>query len=606
MLQNLTSITAGRALAFLMLSLAASVPAAAQGGAAGRISDIRYELRFDAALAASREVQVGMRFRVADAEPVLLSMPAWTPGAYEISNFARHVRGFRAEQNGRPLQWDKSDFDTWRVRPGAAGEIRVEFRVLAEEQDNAKAWARADFVMLNGTNVFPYPESQGLDFGADVSVVTEAEWLVATGMRPAGRPNSFREANYHDLVDMPFFIGRLDVDSTMVDGRPYRLASWPAGALRGPARQLLLAQMRSMLPPMHQVFGETPWQSYTTLLLFDESFGGGSALEHQNSHVGIYHPGFIGTPILASITAHEIFHAWNVKRLRPVEMVPYRYDGPQPTVWLWVSEGVTDYYADLALVRGGIVDSTVFLALLSEKLTDTEAAPPVALEDASLTAWISPTDGTSSVYYPKGALAGFLLDIMIRDASDNRRSLDDVLRTLYLRVWKAGRGFTGEDWWGAVREAAGGKDFREFASRYIDGREPFPWSEMLPLAGLRLVSDTTREARIGVTTETDSIGSLVIQVAAGSSAAEAGVDPGDYLLSVGEVSADDQNFGLRFRARYGGMPEGTTLPLSILREGRELTLPGRLRFESRIDSRIEFDPRAGLKARRIRSGLLGR
>jgi len=606
MLQNLTSITAGRALAFLMLSLAASVPAAAQGGAAGRISDIRYELRFDAALAASREVQVGMRFRVADAEPVLLSMPAWTPGAYEISNFARHVRGFRAEQNGRPLQWDKSDFDTWRVRPGAAGEIRVEFRVLAEEQDNAKAWARADFVMLNGTNVFPYPEGQGLDFGADVSVVTEAEWLVATGMRPAGRPNSFREANYHDLVDMPFFIGRLDVDSTMVDGRPYRLASWPAGALRGPARQLLLAQMRSMLPPMHQVFGETPWQSYTTLLLFDESFGGGSALEHQNSHVGIYHPGFIGTPILASITAHEIFHAWNVKRLRPVEMVPYRYDGPQPTVWLWVSEGVTDYYADLALVRGGIVDSTVFLALLSEKLTDTEAAPPVALEDASLTAWISPTDGTSSVYYPKGALAGFLLDIMIRDASDNRRSLDDVLRTLYLRVWKAGRGFTGEDWWGAVREAAGGKDFREFASRYIDGREPFPWSEMLPLAGLRLVSDTTREARIGVTTETDSIGSLVIQVAAGSSAAEAGVDPGDYLLSVGEVSADDQNFGLRFRARYGGMPEGTTLPLSILREGRELTLPGRLRFESRIDSRIEFDPRAGLKARRIRSGLLGR
>jgi len=606
MLQNFTSITTRRALAFLMLSVAASVPAAAQGGAAGRISEIRYELRFDASLAAGREVQVGMRFRVADAEPVLLSMPAWTPGAYEISNFARHVRGFRAEQNGRPLRWDKFDFDTWRVRPGAAGEVRVEFRVLAEEQDNAKAWAHTDFVMLNGTNVFPYPEGQGLDFGAEVGVVTEAEWLVATGMRPAGRPNTFREANYHDLVDMPFFIGRLDVDSTMVDGRPYRLASWPAGALRGPARQLLLAQMTSMMPPMHQVFGETPWQSYTTLLLFDESFGGGSALEHQNSHVGIYHPGFIGTPILASITAHEIFHAWNVKRLRPAEMVPYRYDVPQPTVWLWVSEGVTDYYADLALVRGGIVDSTVFLALLSEKLTDTEAAPPVALEDASLTAWISPTDGTSSVYYPKGALAGFLLDIMIRDASDNRRSLDDVLRTLYLRVWKAGRGFTGEDWWGAVREAAGGKDFREFASRYIDGREPFPWSEMLPLAGLRLVSDTTREARIGVTTETDSIGSLVIQVAAGSSAAEAGVDPGDYLLSVGEVSADDQNFGLRFRARYGGMPEGTTLPLSILREGRELTLPGRLRFESRIDSRIEFDPRAGLKARRIRSGLLGR
>ena len=123
--------------------------------------------------------------------------------------------------------------------------------------------------------------------------------------------------------------------------------------------------------------------------------------------------------MLASITAHEIFHAWNVKRLRPADMVPYRYDRPQPTPWLWVSEGITDYYADLALVRGGVVDAGGFCAADDGEDREVADAPPVALEDASLSTWIHPTDGTGYIYYPKGSLAGFLLDIMIRDASDN-------------------------------------------------------------------------------------------------------------------------------------------------------------------------------------------
>ena len=120
--------------------------------------------------------------------------------------------------------------------------------------------------------------------------------------------------------------------------------------------------------------------NYTVMVIFEPSYGGGSALEHQSSHVGIYNPQFIGTPILPSITAHEIFHAWNVKRLRPAELWPYRYDQAQPTSWLWVSEGITDYYADLALVRGGIVDSTGWLDFTQQKVTEVAASPPVALE----------------------------------------------------------------------------------------------------------------------------------------------------------------------------------------------------------------------------------
>src|SRR6185437_1806334 len=215
----------------------------------------------------------------------------------------------------------------------------------------------------------------------------------------------------------------------------------PTGILKGDNRTTFWDQIAKAIPAMTAVFQETPWNSYTVMTIFDSSYSGGSALEHQSSHVGIYAPMMIGNPILASITAHEIFHAWNVKRLRPAEMVPYDYHQAQPTPWLWVSEGITDYYADLALVRGGIIDSTQFVALTANKANTVDMTPPTALEDASLSTWIHPEDGSGYIYYPKGSLAGLLLDIQIRDASDNARSLDDVMRQLYQNTFKKGRGF---------------------------------------------------------------------------------------------------------------------------------------------------------------------
>ena len=414
------------------------------------ITNIRYDLTFDSTTASRRTISVAMSFDVAGTAPVLLSLPAWTPGAYEISNFARWVVGFNATGGNAPLAWDKLDFDTWRVQPGRAKAVTVRFDYLADSLDNAMAWARPDFALFNGTNVLFYPEGLGFNFPAALTLKTEAGWHVATGMTPGRTPGSYTASNYHDLVDRPFFVGRIDLDSLQASGRWTRLATYPAGVLAGSAREQFKDQIANMIPPEAAVFGETPWDTYTNLLIFDRGYGGGSALEHGNSHVGIYNPQFIGNPLLASITAHEIFHAWNVKRLRPADMVPYDYDAPQPTPWLWVSEGITDYYADLALVRGGIIDSTAFLAEVSGNANTVAEAPPTALEDASLSTWIHPVDGSGYLYYPKGSLAGFLLDIMIRDASDNARSLDDVMRQLYQATYKKGRGFAGADWWGTV------------------------------------------------------------------------------------------------------------------------------------------------------------
>jgi predicted metalloprotease with PDZ domain len=567
------------------------------------VSNLRYEVTFDSTTAQRNLIAVAVSFDIGEKGAVLLSFPSWTPGSYEISNFARVVSGFSATAAGKPLDWDKLDYDTWRIDPAGARSVTVRFDCHAVTLDNASAWSQSDFAFVNGTNIFPYPEGRGYQFPATVTVKTQPGWLVATGMEPAGAAGTYRESSYHDLVDKPFFIGRFDLDSMQVEGRWHRLASYPTGAMTGPARSLLWDQIEKTVPKMAAVFRETPWRTYSTLVVFSRESGGGSALEHSNSHLAIYNPGFIGNPLLASITDHEIFHAWNVKRLRPADLWPYDYSRPQPTPWLWVSEGITDYYADLALVRGGVVDSAGFLGLTGEKMEQISAQPATALEDASLTTWIKPVDGSQYQYYPKGSLAGFMLDVLIRDASENRRSLDDVLRELYGAVYKKGRGFTATDWWTAVSRAAGGRSFVEFNQKYIDGREPFPWADILPRAGLRMVTDTTREPRVGLATTQDTSGAIVVQmVQPGGVAEAAGVKAGDQLIALGDIEILDPSFAEAFRTRFG-KNEGDTLSIKVRRGADTLTLHGKVRLVERLETRLDVDPKAADKALKVRSGI---
>ena len=568
------------------------------------LSDIQYTVQYDRTTAPRRVLHVSMAFSTPGRDAVMLSLPAWTPGAYEISNYARDVLNFAAVAGTTSLVWDKIDYDTWRVEPAGAKQVTVSFDFIADSLDNAMAWTKPDFAFFNGTNVLLYPEGRGFDFPASVTIATEPEWTVATSMPSAGGPRRYQAGNYHDLVDMPFFVGQFDLDSAQVAGRWVRLATYPRTLLSGGARREFWSDLQHIFPAEIAVTGETPYDSYTVEIVFDSSYGGGSALEHHSSHMGIYTPLIIGNPVFASITAHEIFHLWNVKRMRPAGMVPYRYDRPEPTPWLWVSEGITDYYADLALVRGGITDSTGFLDFTNGKIGHVAQTVPVSLEDASLSTWVHPRDGTDDIYYDKGSLAGFLLDILIRDASDNAHSLDDVMQDVYRRTYKASqRGFTAQDWWGAVSRAAGGKSFTEFAARYIDGREPFPYDSVLPLAGFRVSVDTTRAARIGVFTQSDTSGIVVTEVEPGGAAEQAGVRPGDVLVQVGEVPVADATFGARFRARYDGA-NGASAPVTVRRNGESLTLPMTVRVVTETSQALTFDRTASPKAARIRASLL--
>jgi len=588
--------------ALIIAFVFASNAAAQQPRPSAPITNVSYEITADSNAVGQRQLGVTMTFNVSGAAPVVLALPAWSPGHYVLLWFSRRVSAFSPQQNGASLEWRKLDFQTWQIEPRSTGTIKVRFKYLANAVDRAVAWTAPNFAFFNGTNVFLYPVGRGFNWPAKVMIRTEPSWRVATGMDAAPGMNMFTASNYHDLTDMPFYVGRFAIDSTQIAGKWVRLAFYPASTLTPARRDRTFGWLQKFVPKHIAVFGEAPFRNYTIFQRSDTLVNGGG-LEHQASQVDEVHVSQLDASYLPGLYSHEFFHAWNVKRLRPADLVPYRYDDAQQTTWLWVSEGVTDYYGALALVRGGVEDSTGFFEFIADEISSIASAPPTALSDASFDAWIGATDGSGGLYYPKGGFAGFVLDVLIRDASNNQNSLDQVMRTLYDRTYKRGRGFTSADWWGEVSRAANGKSFTDFARRYVDGREAMPIDSVLALAALRVRTDTLREPRLGIGTATDSTGITVTQVSPNGAGAAAGLTTGDKLVSIGDVVITNDSSFDAFRARYNATP-ATTLPLVVKRGAQTLTLQLPVRLVPRVRTAVSEVPNASEKAIRIRTGIL--
>ena len=596
-----------RLLCIAILLMTRTVSADAQAPVAGTpqaADPIRYTVSFPAPhthyMDVSAIVPTGGR---ADVE---LMMAVWTPGSYLVREYERNIERVTATgAGGRALAVDKSDKNRWRVATGGAPAVTVSYRVYGREMSVRTNWVEASFALINGAPTFltladltPRPH--------EVILNPAAGWRRSmTGLPPfGGGEHRYRAADFDTLVDSPILLGNPAVYEFTVDGKPHYLVNeGEAGIFDG---QRAARDFEAVVREHRRFWGELPYDKYVVLNVMSETANNG--LEHKNSTVLMTSRWATRTrsAYLAwlSIASHELFHAWNVKRLRPAEMVPYDYSRPQPTPLLWVSEGITDYYADLALVRGKITTEEDFYEATTGKIQNVAETVPVALEDASLSTWIAPRDGTGYVYYPKGSLAGLLLDVLIRDASDNAASLDGVLRELYQTTFKRGKGFTTEEFWQAVSRAARGRSFTEFAERYVDGRDPLPYGETLALAGMSFRADSNRVPRLGVNTVPDSAGVRVASVAPGGSAAMAGVEVGDLLLRVGDVTVMGQDFGPQFRARYQSAREGAPLSVVVRRGEETVTLTGELRFDVVVSYALSANPAASEKARRVREGIL--
>ena len=559
---------------------------------------------------------VRAEFPVAPGQDTLrLSLPAWSPGSYEIQDYARYVHGFSASTaDGRPLFWDKADKGTWRIATG--GAARIVARFLTDPDSVALELSRAgpDFAYFNGTNLFLYPTDGGLDFASDVYLDVPAGWRIATGLASAGEPGHFRAASYHDLVDSPTFLGRFEEDSVVVDGRPIRFAIWPDTALTPATWDSVADALRRIVATQNGIMGGPPYDAYTVLVLApptEMDWAGG--LEHRNAQLDAIALSFFAPDrrrgILGEFTrpllAHEFFHLWNVKRARPAAMWPYDYAHPQYTPLLWWSEGVTDYYADVTLARGGLWTVSQFVGGMSADVAQVEdAAEIVSAEDASIDTWIKPVwVDEEQYYYPKGALLGLMLDIRLREATGNTHSLDDVMRELYAESWGRGRGFTTQDLLGIIRQWYPGVD--DFYRRWVQGREPLPYADVLPGGGIAVEQEETRIPMVGVTSERDENGgALVAAVAPGSLAESVGLEPGDVLLRVGDVATSGPMWPLTFRVRYAGAA-GRQVAVVFQRAGEVLTRTGAIRVRTVRTVQLKPDPAATPAARAILAGITG-
>jgi predicted metalloprotease with PDZ domain len=545
----------------------------------------------------------------------LVALPAWSPGSYEIMNYARYAHTFSAATpDGRALSWDKADKDTWRIATGGARRVVVEFQTDPDSVALELSRIEPRFAFFNGTNLFPYPVGAGFDFPSDVRLEVPADWRIATGLGPVGPPGLYRAASYHDLVDSPTFLGRFALDSVAVDGRTVRLALYPDSALTPAVWDSVADALRRIAATQNRIMGGPPYEDYTVLVYApDADLDWAGGLEHRNSQFDIIAQGFFATDrrrgVLGEFTrpllSHEFFHAWNVKRLRPAGLWPYDYAREQFTPLLWWSEGVTDYYGDVTLARSGLWTVEQFVSGMAADVQQVEdAAEIVGVEDASVDTWIHPTwVDEAQYYYPKGALLGLMLDIRIREATGNGHSLDDVMRSLLADFWLRGRGFTTPDLLDAIRPWYPGVD--DFYRRYVHGREPLPYDSVLPRGGIAVERRETRVPVVGVgAAKPEAGGVLVDEVMPGSLADAVGLRPGDVLLTVGDVATSNPVWPAIFQARYAGA-DGRDVQVVYRHAGRQVVRSGPVRVRVARTILLRPDPGATAQARAILSGIAG-
>jgi len=572
---------------------------------------VRYEVAVTAP--ALQLYHVTAEFPATGKDTLYLSLPAWSPGAYEIQNYARYVRGFGATSAaGQPLFWDRFDKDTWRVVTAKAARVTVQFDYLADTIDLSLARLTGDFGQFLGTNLFLFEEGQPRR-PAEVRFRLPAGWQVTTAL-PSGGNGVYRAADYDELADAMTFVGRFNLDSLQVDGKWIRIALWPATDYTPAVSRNLRGGIERMAQAQNRLMRGAPYDVYTVFFnVIHEPIEFGGGLEHSSAQYDIMPAQAFASPdgalgdFMYPLLSHEFFHLWNVKRIRPAEMWPYDYHAEQFTPLLWWSEGVTDYYADLTNIRAGLWSPEQFIQNVNDNIQQVEGAPePWSAEDGSVATWINEVYVNSSqLYYPKGSLLGMLLDISIRDATDNAHSLDDVMRALFTRYYRQGKGFATTDLLAELR-AAGMPDLDTFYQRYINGRDSLPYDAVFAKAGISVARNTVSVPFLGIATGVASGGGGALDVQSvtpGSSADAAGVLPGDVLVSVGDITvAPDQDWAATFRSRYRGRA-GQPLAITVRRGGQVVTLNTVLR--ERSSARVTISRADGLtpKQRRIWQGL---
>jgi predicted metalloprotease with PDZ domain len=539
-----------------------------------------------------------------------LSLPIWTPGWYALEYYGKNVRLFHVTDGaGKRLAAPLVHAQTWNVDSHGASTVVAEFDYYANALDLNQAKITSTLAFFTGTQLFLEPIGHRRA-QSRVRFLSPAGWRVATALAETADPAVYVAPDYDTLVDAPTWLGSFALHEFDVSGKRHYLVFDSAAHFSPDSMRRHTERLATIVRTVAAIFGSLPYDKYIffTLPASTES-PGGDALEHGNSMVGCcWRPTVLSE---GPGTVHEFFHLWNVKRIRPAELWPYDYSRPVDTPSLWVSEGVSDYYAAKLWYRAGFDSEDGFLASLLQAVETFELNPErhlVSLTDASRSTWRAYLREPVS-YYTGGNIAGALLDLSILHDTRGRRGMDDVMRDLYRQFYQQNKGFTSEDLIRVISTVAG-RDYTAFFRRYIDGFEVPPYDSIFGYAGLRMTDHGEVVSSLGMRSSVIGTGRHIDAVAAarfGMPAEKAGLRPDDVLLSMDGVPID------RVRFAY---PNGTALAIrpgedrrvvfAVLRDSMRIDVPLVLRPGRAPATRLEYDSAATPAQLAVRRAWLAR
>lgn len=488
-----------------------------------------------------------------------LKMPVWTPGSYLVREYSRHIQEFKVinPDNQESIENHKISKNYWQIKTNNLNFISIKYKVFANELTVRTNHLDSTHGYFNGAGLFFYiPNLEDLPITIKI-IPPQENWIISTALPLIeGKKNTFIAENFDTLVDSPFEIGTQKIYDFEVLGKPHQWVIWGQGNID---IKQLIEDTKKIIETEAQLFNGLPYNKYFFLLhLSNSGFGG---LEHKNCCTLNYPRfGFKNKDKYSrflQLVAHEFFHLWNVKRIRPKGLEKIDYDQENYTTSLWFCEGITSYYDMLIPLRAKIYNAQDFLKLLSEdisKYLNIYGRNIQPLSESSFDAWIklyrrdAYSDNSQISYYLKGSLFGLLLDLIIRKNTQNKRSLDDVMRLMWAKFGQEEIGYTSLQL-KEIIEGVAQTDLTDFFNRYLYSTEELPFNEYFEPFGLELkpIIDKNAPPYLGINIKNEGGKELITFVTANSPAALAGIDAGDELLALDGWKVTSETIGDRLK-----------------------------------------------------------
>lgn len=551
------------------------------------LADVDYTLRVDLP---ARSIRVSVRLEAAQAEQEL-RIPAWCPGFYFIQKYQEKMFDVTAtDSNGAPLKVRKKDERGWIIENPEKGAIRFNYRVLGDDGGlgffNISVRNHAAFI--NGPAGFVYAPDQMLE-PHRLTVELPANWQVATAMPTLGS-NKFESPNYDEFIDHPIQLGQFERRRFMVGETPFEAVFVTMGGRVNTNIDAEVQRLEALSKPAIDLFRTVPFQRYVYIIHLDPgSFDGG--LEHRASCV-------INTAnseplMIDELLAHEFFHVWNVKHIRPAVLGPFDYTQPVRTANLWFAEGVTDYYAYITTYRSNLFNEEWLLENLVFKIAELQNSKvrlQKTLEAVCKGTWETGGFGDGDLsYYTKGLVVGFVFDAAIRQASKGTKSLDDVMRLLYNRHRLPKPGF-GEDALRLAINEVAGADLSSLYETMVRSTREVPY-DSLKAIGLRLISPDEKFPSLGFKQREG----FVTEV--GPELTRAGLRERDRITMLNGITLDENN-------RLSDLKVGEEFQITVARRTEKFTFKAKVTIETSQGYRLERDPFAPIEAQfRLRQWL---